>query len=249
MSVDTAVILAAGLGSRIPEFSRHGPKGFIGVGGQPIVERSIDILASRGIRRILIGTGYRAEDYAALAERHAAIRIECIFNADYECSGSLETLLRCTAGLGHDFLSLESDLLYDGRMIDRVLAAPQANVILASGETRSGDEVYIETNSRGELVNLSKDPRRLARIDAELVGICKLTVDVPASLRRWLAETGQPSPSTLHYEEGLVGIAVGLPLHVEKTDLPWTEIDTLGHLERANTLIWPRIQAAESLPS
>jgi choline kinase len=245
VSIDTAVIMAAGFGSRIPEFSRHGPKGFINVGGQPIVERSVDILVRHGVRRIIIGTGYRAMDYAGLAKRYQDARIECAHNADYANSGSLETLLRCIEGLDCDFLSLESDLLYDSRMIEHILRSPYRNVILASGETQSGDEVYIETNDRSELVNLSKDPSALSRIDAELVGICKLAAETPRALKQWLAQAGLARPAQLHYEEGLVGIAGRVSLHVDKVDMPWTEIDTPEHLERAKQLIWPRIESAE----
>ena len=245
MSVDTAVILAAGLGSRIPEFSLNAPKGFISIGGRPIIERSLDILVHHGLRRIIIGTGYRAMDFTALTKRHPGVHIECVFNGDYANSGSLETLLLCTEGLDCDFVSLESDLLYDSRMIGCVLSAPYANVILASGETRSGDEVYIETNERSELLRLSKDSGKLSRIDAELVGICKLAAEIPSALRQWLAQAGLGRPAQLHYEEGLVGIADSVSLHVEKVDLPWTEIDTMEHFERANKLIWPRIESVE----
>lgn len=244
MSVDTAVIMAAGLGSRIPEFSRNAPKGFIPLAGQPLVERSIAILAERGIRRIVIGTGHRGEDYQALSRRIGYVQIDCVPNPAYANSGSLETFLLCAGNLGCDFLSLESDLLYDARMIDRVLACPLPNVMLASERTNSGDEVYIQADDDSKLVNLSKDQGSLPRIDAELVGICKLERNVPTAIAAWLAATGQERPAQIHYEEGLVGIAGKVPVHVEKTDLPWTEIDTPGHLARANSLIWPRIAAS-----
>jgi choline kinase len=245
MSIDAVVIMAAGLGSRIPEHSKHAPKGFISVAGQPIIERSIDILVRYGIQRIIIGTGYKALGFNGLAKCRTEARISCVFNANFENSGSLETLLQCTEGLDCDFLTLESDLLYDSRMIWTVMASAYDNVILASSETQSGDEVYIQTNADSELVSLSKDPTQLAQIDAELVGICKLTPQIPTMLKQWLQQSGHARPAQLHYEEGLVGIARQTPLHVEKTDLPWTEIDTLAQLERANNFIWPRIAAAE----
>ncbi|MBB6488483.1 NTP transferase domain-containing protein [Rhizobium lusitanum] len=249
MSIDTAVIMAAGLGSRISEYSHNAPKGFIPVAGQPIVERSIEILADRGIRRIVIGTGYMASEYEALSSRIRHVQIDCIANSDFANSGSLETLLLCTRDLGCDFLSLESDLLYDAAMIDRVLGCPFPNVVLASGHTGSGDEVYIQTDDRSHLVNLSKDRGSLARIDAELVGICKLERSVPLALDAWLSRNGHKRPVGFHYEEGLVGIARSLPLHVEKTELTWTEIDTLDHLARANAVIWPRIVSASGEPA
>lgn len=249
MSIDTAVIMAAGLGSRISTFSRNAPKGFIPIAGRSLVERSIAILADHGIRRIVIGTGYMASEYEALSSRTSGVRIDCVTNPDYANSGSLETFLLCAGSLGCDFLSLESDLLYDAKMIDRVLGCPFANVILASGQTGSGDEVYIQTDERSHLVNLSKDSSALSRIDAELVGICKLDRSIPATILAWLAREGHKRPVGLHYEEGLVGIARSRPLHVEKTELPWTEIDTLEHLARANSLIWPRIASGSGDPA
>lgn len=249
MSIDTAVIMAAGLGSRISAFSRNAPKGFIPIAGQPIVERSIAILADRGIRRIVIGTGHMAAEYEALSSRIRSIQIDCVANLDYANSGSLETFLLCAGNLGCDFLSLESDLLYDAAMIDRVLECPFPNVILASGRTGSGDEVYIQTDDRSHLVNLSKDRHSLVRIDAELVGICKLDQSIPSAIEAWMAREGHKRPVGFHYEEGLVGIARSLPLHIEKTELPWTEIDTLEHLARANTVIWPRIASVAGGPA
>ncbi|ENN84651.1 nucleotidyl transferase/aminotransferase [Rhizobium freirei PRF 81] len=249
MSIDTAIIMAAGLGSRISAFSRNAPKGFIPIAGRPIVERSIAILADRGIRHIIIGTGYMASEYEALSSRISNVQIDCVTNLDYANSGSLETFLLCTERLGCGFLSLESDLLYDAKMIDRVLECPFPNVILASGQTGSGDEVYIQTDDRSRLVNLSKDRHALSRIDAELVGICKLDQGIPAAIEAWMAREGHKRPVGFHYEEGLVGIARSLPLHVEKTELQWTEIDTLEHLSRANAVIWPRIASASGEPA
>ena len=64
--VSTAVIMAAGLGSRFGEMVETKPKGFIEVCGRPMIIRSIETLLSCGIQRIIIGTGYKREAYDAL---------------------------------------------------------------------------------------------------------------------------------------------------------------------------------------
>ena len=53
----TAVIMAAGLGSRFGSMTEMMPKGFVEVGGQAMVIRSIETLLDCGIERIIIGTG------------------------------------------------------------------------------------------------------------------------------------------------------------------------------------------------
>ena len=65
--VRTAVILAAGMGTRLGERTKHEPKGFIRIGDTPIIEQSIRKLLKAGINRIVIGTGYLAEAYERLA--------------------------------------------------------------------------------------------------------------------------------------------------------------------------------------
>ena len=56
--VKTAVIMAAGMGTRFGDRTELIPKGLIPVGGIPMVVRSIETLKSCGIERIIIGTGY-----------------------------------------------------------------------------------------------------------------------------------------------------------------------------------------------
>ena len=138
--INTAAILAAGLGSRIKESHGDRPKGFIQIDSVPIIERSIDILKSHGISNIFIGTGHHSEHYERLASTRS---LHCIKNPDYENTGSFYTLTNMKNELNTDFLLLESDLIYEARAITRIIENSQPNVILASGETNSGDEVFI----------------------------------------------------------------------------------------------------------
>lgn len=57
--IKTAVIMAAGLGTRFGRQTEKIPKGFIEVGGKPMVVRSVETLLECGMDRILIGTGYK----------------------------------------------------------------------------------------------------------------------------------------------------------------------------------------------
>ena len=59
----TAVILAAGMGTRLRESHTGMPKGFLCLGEQPIVVESIARLRKAGINNILIVTGHLSEFY------------------------------------------------------------------------------------------------------------------------------------------------------------------------------------------
>ena len=87
--MNTAVILAAGLGSRLKNFIGENPKGSIKLGSQTIIERSIDILKRIGISKIIIGTGYASSYYEGFEDNQS---IFCIKNSLFKTTGSFFTL-------------------------------------------------------------------------------------------------------------------------------------------------------------
>ena len=78
MAIKTAVIMAAGLGTRFGSRTESIPKGFVPFKGEPMVVRSIQSLIASGIERIIIGTGYRKEAYEALSTVYP--QIECVYS-------------------------------------------------------------------------------------------------------------------------------------------------------------------------
>ena len=238
--IQTAVIVAGGMGTRVPRETRDKPKGFIEVMGCTLVERSIRLLKACGIQQIFIGTGYLAEHYEALARRVPGI--VCIQSDRYTETSSMYTLYNMRARVTGDFLLLESDLLYSRRALESLLEDSRKDVILGSGTTHSGDEVYLET-SEGRLVAVSKNPADLRSCDAELVGISKISAPLYEKMCSYYESVMERLPK-LDYELDMAGVARSLayPIWVKKEEnLPWCEIDTPEHYERAIHEIYPRL--------
>ncbi|HNQ98305.1 MAG TPA: NTP transferase domain-containing protein, partial [Treponemataceae bacterium] len=157
-----AVIMAGGLGSRLKGRTESMPKGFLEIGGQAIVERSVQKLFAHGVEEIIIGTGHCSEWYEKLAAKWKCIRLAR--NDRYADTGSMGTLACCAPLVKGDFLLLESDLIYDDIGLFSLINDDHVNVILASGATRSGDEVYLESDEQGTLVKHSKNKQELSSI-------------------------------------------------------------------------------------
>ena len=230
-----AVILAAGLGRRIRSFHDL-PKGFISIGGASLIEQSIKILRFYGINDILIVTGYRADCYEAFID--SQINIDTVINEHYADTGSLYSLYLAKSWVKRDFLLLESDLLYDESLIECLLKQSHPNALLMSGETRSGDEVYVEVKD-DYLVNMSKNKKELhsPNIKGEFVGITKLSF---SSFKLLVTEIERNIESCKkeHYEtNGLVSLANKFPIYCQKIiNSLWCEIDDEQHFIRAKEL-------------
>lgn len=242
--VKTAVILAAGLGSRLGERTESSPKGFLEIDGIGLVEASVEKLLSVGIERIVIGTGYLSEFYEALSERYS--EIECVRNVDFSDTGSMATL-RGLEGIVEDgFLLLESDLVYERRVLLAALDAPQDTVVLGSVPLDQGDDVFIEVDAQDRMVSTSKDASQLSSWDSVLVGVSKVSYDVFLKMCRVYDDVQN---SDLHYEDVMVLMADFDPLYVLPIgDLVWSEIDTEGHLAFVLDRIMPEIRRRDGLP-
>lgn len=243
-SLTTGVILAAGLGSRLKDRTKQMPKGFIEVDGQSLIERSVETLLAAGVKRIIIGTGYLHEHFDALRGKYP---VETFQNPDYSATGSMYTLFVLRHLINAPFLLLESDLLYENAAMDYLLKDPLENIILASGATHSGDEVYIQASARNQLQQMSKDRAALTHVTGELVGITKLSVQALKAMSSFAEAQFNNGNQMLNYEDALVGIANVHRIHVKVIEeLVWCEIDDDNHLSRALDLVYPKIKAKEN---
>ena len=239
--VKTAVILAAGLGSRLKDKTTDMPKGFITVGGKSLIEHSVSKLLKAGIEKILIGTGHASVWYEKFAQKSPGT-ISCVKNSKYSDTGSMFTLYTLKDSIQDDFLLLESDLLYDRHGLKILLEEKSPDVILASGRTHSNDEVFIEATPNASLIKMSKNSAELKNIYGELVGITKISYPTFQKMC-YFAEKEFINKPKLDYEYALVGVTNDTDILVKKVeDFVWCEIDDEAHLRRAENDIFPKIK-------
>jgi 2-aminoethylphosphonate-pyruvate transaminase len=240
MGVTRAVILAAGMGTRLKSLGQQAPKGLLAMEGEPIIEGSIRRLRRAGIDRITIVTGYRSESYQALAARYPEL-VDTVHNPHYADSGSMYSLYMARECLMEDFLLLESDLIYEQRALDTLLDSAQPNLLLLSGATGAGDEVYVEAKD-GCLSAMSKDQGELnGEVAGELVGITRVSRDLFAGMCGYASTCFERTRHVDYETDALVAAGKSVPVHcIKVTDLLWSEIDDETHYRRALE-IYPRI--------
>ena len=55
--IDTAIILAVCMGTRLVSISNDRPTGFIAFDGQTLIDRTLKLLNKNGVTKMIIGTG------------------------------------------------------------------------------------------------------------------------------------------------------------------------------------------------
>ena len=120
--VRTALLLAAGTGSRLSPLTDSTPKCLVEVNGIPILERLIRSLRSHGFKRLVVVTGHLSEviqDY--LGNRYAGIEITYIHSPLYKTTNNIYSLWLVGKVIDEPFLLIESDLVFHPELLKPML--------------------------------------------------------------------------------------------------------------------------------
>ncbi len=109
-----AIIVAAGMGSRLKEFTNNRPKCMLEVSGESIFKRQTDTLLNNGVAEISVVTGYKREWFRDK-------RFSYFINTDYENNNILHSLFYAEEAMGSGFLFSYCDILYDGIIVRQMV--------------------------------------------------------------------------------------------------------------------------------
>ncbi len=120
--VTTALLLAAGIGSRLYPLTRNEPKCLTMVNAMSILERLISSLNQHGFKRLVVITGHlenHIRDF--LGNQAGDIKIDYIFSPLYKTTNNIYSLWMAREIINEPFLLLESDLVFDESLLDDML--------------------------------------------------------------------------------------------------------------------------------
>lgn len=96
-----AIILAAGLGTRLRPLTNEIPKCLVPVCGTPMVERQIQFLHEAGITDITLVSGYKAERLDFLKEKYG---VDIIFNEKYNECNNIYSMYKVLDRIGDNYM-------------------------------------------------------------------------------------------------------------------------------------------------
>lgn len=119
MSVSTAVVLAAGEGTRLRPLTHNRPKPMLPAANQPILEHVLDALVDAGMERICLVVGYkrsRVQEHFGPRYRNTPIQ----YVVQEKQVGSGHALLQAKEHVDNPFVVVNGDQLVDGASVTRV---------------------------------------------------------------------------------------------------------------------------------
>jgi mannose-1-phosphate guanylyltransferase len=124
-----AVVLVGGQGSRLRPLTTSTPKPMLSTAGVPFLAHLLSRIAAVGIRRVVLGTAYRAEVFDAYLGDGSALglELECVEEAEpMGTGGGIRNAATALAGSGHDEVMVFNGDILSGVDLTAVLAEHRA---------------------------------------------------------------------------------------------------------------------------
>jgi choline kinase len=222
------IIMAAGVGSRLQGLAGNLPKCLIRAGSQTLIRRVVTMCRERGLRRISVVTGYKADSIRSELGNLA----HYYHNPFYPITNSLASLWFAREELVDDMLLLNADLFFEPKVLDAALAQTRPVVMLADSSRRATADYRFGIN--GDRVVRHGKQLTAAETDAEYVGIVRVDREFLPAFRERLASLIEAQRFNDWWEDVLYSqIPEGVPIHAhDVAGNFWTEIDCQADYDR-----------------
>ena len=129
-----AIILAAGMGRRLGEFTAANTKCMLEVNGVRLIDRMLNQLETLNVNRIVIVTGYEGEKLRKYLNKNYPDKgILFINNPIYDKTNNIYSLWLAREYMSEDdTLLLESDLIFDYSILEAAVNSKYHNVALVA---------------------------------------------------------------------------------------------------------------------
>jgi choline kinase len=241
--ITTALLLAAGTGSRLRPLTLDAPKCLTEVSGEPILARLLDNLRIQGIKRLVVVTGYLDHCVREYLEENAAdMQLDYVFNPVYQTTNNIYSLWLAKKAIEEPFVLIESDLVFEASMLEPMLI-PDRIAVSNILPWMNGTMVELNADKAVKAFHVSHDVDDERRY--KTVNICSLSSQswqrVIARLDRYIEE-GRVNE---YYETVFAEMVADASLEFDAvlfSENKWYEIDAMEDLHQAE-LMFPRAPA------
>ena len=248
-TITTALLLAAGTGSRLYPFTENMPKCLTEVNGISILERLVTSLAMKGFKRLVIVTGHMDNcivDF--LGSQTAGMTIEYVFSPRYKTTNNIYSLWIAREAIKEPFMLIESDIVFDESLLDNMVY-PDRIAVARMQPWMNGTTVTINNSKQVEAFHkgetFSSDDVRY-----KTVNIYSFSQASWGRIKDRLDQYICSGKVHDYYETVFAEMVAKGSLSLDSVsfeDKAWYEIDTVEDLMKAEKLFSPKKHVATEL--
>ena len=245
-----AIIIAAGIGSRLGDLTKDLPKPLVDVNGKSILQRQIEIFNKFGIDEIFIVTGYK----------HDKIKfsnVSYIYNSEYQQTEQIGSLMKARNQISGDLIISFGDILFEGSILEQLLEKKEDFVLVCDPDWKNSYEqrsdnpptqshfVALENNNIKKFFKNSLEINDSFSV-VEFIGLMKLSSISSTIFTQTYENLEKSHNGKFHFASSFMKAklidffeelrSIGTEMHALNINGKWCEIDTIQDLEIAKKL-------------
>jgi len=235
-----AILLSAGVGSRLLPLTRNTPKSLIDIGdGYTLLERQLKALVDGGVEEVTIVTGYKSHQIEAKVADLSSPTIEIEFNPFYKSANNSVSAWFGLRGRTKEVMLINGDDIFSSRIVERLRTSSAEIGMAVSAKPHYDEDDMKVTIRNGRVIDVRKTIPP-DRADAESIGMTVYRDRGLRSMQDQLRRMMEDEPSHhLFYLEALRNAAAdGQGIEpIECAPDEWAEIDFHPDIEFARSVV------------
>lgn len=244
-----AIILAAGMGKRLGEYTQDNTKCMVKVNGVTLIDRTLTQLSQLNLTKVILVIGYKGDNLRNyIGNEYKGLKIEYIENPIYNKTNNIYSLSLAKEQLQEDdTLLIESDLIFEDSLFPMIVNDPYPNLAMVDKYETWMDGTMVRLDDENNIVNfVPKKAFKYSDVDFyyKTVNIYKFSKEFSRSHYVPFLEAYTKALGTNEYYEQVLRVITlldkcelkALPLNGQK----WYEIDDVQDLDIAETIFAPK---------
>lgn len=244
-----AIILAAGMGKRLAQYTKDQTKCMVEVCGVSLIERLLNQISRHNLDEIVIVTGYKKDTLmehikSIISKNSINVPIKYIENKDYDTTNNIYSLyLTHEEMINNDIILFESDLIFDDKIIDRVFNSEYENFALVAPYEEWMDGTVVTLGEENHIQSfIGRDKFSYTDKDKyfKTANIYRISKEFSKNKYIPFLEAYIKSTGKNEYYEQVLSVIISMGTKEFRAeiidDAPWYEIDDANDLNIASTL-------------
>lgn len=241
----TAVVLAAGYGSRISDMTNR-PKCLLDLHGKTLLERSFEVWKNLGIKKVNLVLGYKKELIQEVTEKYKDdFKFSYYLNEDYRLQGNTFSLYLGVKEINGRCLIFDADLVYEQAILENFLKSSNGSEILVGEGSLNDIECAKTLIDADGFARMTVDKRAVSEEElkkysfaGEAIGILKFNQEHTSRLAEMASIfLSKKENISLNWEHLLNEFLLVNDVGVSKFSAgKWMEIDTPEDFKEAQQL-------------
>ncbi len=237
--VDTAIILAGGLGTRLRPLTDNCPKPLLPLLGKPILQHTIENLRDHGIKKVILSVGYKADQIERYFSNGSQLGVDITYCVENEPLGTGGAVKKAAENINSEFILVWGDNVMDTNVSKMMYDHRHSNNLMTMALTKREDVEHFGVAKLHDntIISFVEKPQR-EEAPSNLINAGFFIIN-PQILTR--LPTGKSSIERDLFEKIVAEGKVGAHIHQGQ----WFPTDTLEKYNLTCQTYKPKINFAE----